>query len=268
MPAHRAAADGAEAFVGGLLGGAIGSAIANQQQRRVVVQERRVVRQRAPQVNSYQREENRRVQTALNYFGFPAGTADGVLGRNSRAAIGQYQAYMGYPPTGVLTEYEKVFLISSYDRAIVGGAHTAQVIATNGQGLRGLWPSLLPVCLALVMLARQPDIGMAFVVAAVFGIQLFLAGLGWGWITAAAGAGITGLWGAYLFYPHFTQRVDGFMDPSQEVYQVDKAMNAVASGGLLGRGIIRFDLRIPGKMTVRLPEVPGDGNLTEPVSES
>jgi cell division protein FtsQ len=40
------------------------------------------------------------------------------------------------------------------------------------------------------------------------------------------------------------------------------------SAGLLGRGIIRFDLRIPGKMTVRLPEVPGDGNLTEPVSES
>jgi cell division protein FtsW len=119
-------------------------------------------------------------------------------------------------------------------------------LLARSQGLRGLWPSLLPVCLALVMLARQPDIGMAFVVAAVFGIQLFLAGLGWGWITAAAGAGITGLWGAYLFYPHFTQRVDGFMDPSQEVYQVDKAMNAVASGGLFGRGpgegVVKFQL--------------------------
>ncbi|WP_159710670.1 FtsW/RodA/SpoVE family cell cycle protein [Geminicoccus flavidas] len=119
-------------------------------------------------------------------------------------------------------------------------------LLARSQGLRGLWPSLLPVCLALVMLARQPDIGMAFVVAAVFGIQLFLAGLGWGWITAAAGAGIGGLWGAYLFYPHFTQRVDGFMDPSQEVYQVDKAMNAVASGGLLGRGpgegVVKFQL--------------------------
>jgi peptidoglycan hydrolase-like protein with peptidoglycan-binding domain len=138
-PAERAAADGAEAFIGGLLGGAIGSAVANQQQRRVVVQERRVVRQRAqPQVNTYQREENRRVQTALNYFGFPAGVADGVLGGNSRSAIGQYQAFMAYPPTGVLTEYEKVFLLSSYDRAVVGGAHTAQVIAANGQGVRGL----------------------------------------------------------------------------------------------------------------------------------
>jgi cell division protein FtsQ len=28
--------------------------------------------------------------------------------------------------------------------------------------------------------------------------------------------------------------------------------------GLLGRGIVRFDLRIPGKMVVRLPRAPGE----------
>lgn len=135
-PADRAAADGAEAFVGGLLGSAIGTAIVNRpQQQRVIVK-----RQAAPRqgINSYQREENRQVQTALNYFGFPAGVADGVLGANSRAAIGQYQGFLGYPPTGVLTEYEKVFLTSSYQRAIVGGPQTAQIIAAGGQGSRGL----------------------------------------------------------------------------------------------------------------------------------
>jgi hypothetical protein len=90
---HTAAAgDAGAAFVGGLLGSAIGSAVVNQQHKRVVVQKRYVPR---TTVNSYQREENRRVQTALNYFGFPAGVADGVLGANSRAAIGQYQAFMG-----------------------------------------------------------------------------------------------------------------------------------------------------------------------------
>ena len=83
--AGAARADGAEAFVGGLLGSAIGTAITNhaqhrQQPQRVVV-EKKYVKQRAPrQVNSYQREENRRVQTALNYFGFTAGPADGVMG--------------------------------------------------------------------------------------------------------------------------------------------------------------------------------------------
>jgi cell division protein FtsQ len=30
------------------------------------------------------------------------------------------------------------------------------------------------------------------------------------------------------------------------------------SAGLLGRGILRFDLRVPGKMIVRLPQVPGE----------
>ncbi len=140
-PAPAVLAQGAEAFVGGLIGSAIGTAITNQNQQRqqpVVVRERTVVRQRAPVVNTYQREENRRVQTALNYFGFPAGTPDGALGPNSRAAIGQYQAHMGYAPTGYLSDYEKAFLISSYDRAIVGGVHVAGMMASSGQGTRGL----------------------------------------------------------------------------------------------------------------------------------
>jgi peptidoglycan hydrolase-like protein with peptidoglycan-binding domain len=140
FPAGKAAADGAEAFVGGLLGSAIGTAIVNQQQqRRVVVQKRYVTpRRQAPVVDTYQRAENRRVQTALNYFGFPAGTPDGVLGRNSRSAIGQYQAFLGYPATGVLSEYERAFLTSSYDRALVGGPQNAQIMASSGQGTRGL----------------------------------------------------------------------------------------------------------------------------------
>ena len=39
------------------------------------------------------------------------------------------------------------------------------------------------------------------------------------------------------------------------------------SAGLLGRGIIRFDLRIPGKMTVRLPRAAGEPILPETPSE-
>jgi cell division protein FtsQ len=40
------------------------------------------------------------------------------------------------------------------------------------------------------------------------------------------------------------------------------------SAGLLGRGILRFDLRIPGKMTVRLPREAGEPIIPEPLSES
>lgn len=36
------------------------------------------------------------------------------------------------------------------------------------------------------------------------------------------------------------------------------------SAGLLGRGIVRFDLRVPGKMIVRLPRAPGEPIVGEP----
>jgi cell division protein FtsQ len=38
------------------------------------------------------------------------------------------------------------------------------------------------------------------------------------------------------------------------------------SSGLLGRGVVRFDLRVPGKMVVRLPRSPGEPILREPTA--
>jgi cell division protein FtsQ len=39
------------------------------------------------------------------------------------------------------------------------------------------------------------------------------------------------------------------------------------SSGLLGRGIVRFDLRVPGKMIVRLPRAPGEPIAADPPQE-
>ena len=125
-------ADAGDALVGGIIGGVIGGAIVNERNKKRTVT-RKVYRE---PVYSAQRAENREVQTALNYFGFPAGTPDGVLGRRSRTAVSQYQSTLGYPPTGYLSEYEKSFLLSSYNRALVGGAVTNQQIASVGT--RGL----------------------------------------------------------------------------------------------------------------------------------
>ena len=38
------------------------------------------------------------------------------------------------------------------------------------------------------------------------------------------------------------------------------------SAGLLGRGIVRFDLRKPGQMVVRLPRAPGEPIVPDPKS--
>ncbi|MHC0053185.1 peptidoglycan-binding domain-containing protein [Actibacterium sp. D379-3] len=136
-PVTRAAADAGDVAAGVLLG-VIGSAAVNSANKKKTTTKKVYV---APSVSSAQRAENREVQTSLNYFGFPAGTPDGVMGRNSRAAVSQYQAFMGYPPTGQLTAYESQFLTSSYHRAIAGGQATLQLASTNPMGLKGVLKS-------------------------------------------------------------------------------------------------------------------------------
>ena len=135
VPGTRAAADFADGLVGGIVGGAVSGLIVNQGNKSRTTTTRRVYR--AP-VDSISRQQVREEQTALNYFGFPAGTPDGVRGRNTRNAVSQFQAHMGYPVTGTLQPYERQFLISAQYRAQSGGMETSQLIAQQGQGTRGL----------------------------------------------------------------------------------------------------------------------------------
>ncbi|MGC9370271.1 MAG: peptidoglycan-binding domain-containing protein, partial [Paracoccaceae bacterium] len=131
IPAGRVSADTGDAIAGAIIGGAIVGAISNAEKKK-----KRTVY--VSPGTAATRAENREVQTSLNYFGFPAGTVDGVMGRNTRNAVAQYQAFMGYPATGQLTQYERDFLVTSYHRAIAGGPATTQLIATNPMGARGL----------------------------------------------------------------------------------------------------------------------------------
>ena len=92
--------------------------------------------------------------------------------------------------------------------------------------------------LAIVaMLVKQPDLGMAVVVAVVWFAQFFMAGLRLYWVAAGALAGARGLVGAYLWLPHVTSRINRFLDPAAgDSYQVNRSIEAFANGGLWGRG--------------------------------
>ncbi len=92
--------------------------------------------------------------------------------------------------------------------------------------------------LALVwLLYKQPDIGMAVVVASVWFAQFFMAGLRLYWVVAGGIIGIGGFVGAYLWLPHVTSRINRFLDPAAgDSYQVDRSIQAFANGGLWGRG--------------------------------
>ena len=115
------------AIVGGLIGGAIMNE-ANKNKRKTY----------SSSANTAARAQNRETQTSLNYFGFPAGTPDGVMGKRSRQAVAQYQAFMGFPATGKLTQYERDFLISSYSRAQIGGPQVIKAMQ-GPNGVRSRW---------------------------------------------------------------------------------------------------------------------------------
>jgi len=111
----------------------------------------------------------------------------------------------------------------------------------------GLWMAVVGLLLA------QPDVGQTFVVTAIFGVQLFLAGLPIALVAIAAGGIVAGFASAYFLFPHVTQRIDAFLDPQAgDRYQITKALEAFLNGGWWGRG--------PGEGTVKryLPDAHAD----------
>ncbi len=105
----------------------------------------------------------------------------------------------------------------------------------------------------VLLLALQPDLGMAAVVTAVWLGQVFLAGLRLRFMAGLAGLAAVGMVAAYLLFPHVASRVDRFLDPdSGDRYQVTTSLEAFENGGLFGRG--------PGEGTVKqvLPDAHAD----------
>lgn len=124
------------AFIGGMLGAAIGS-----QETKA----RPSTRAAAPARSSAEIAEARMMQEALNYFGFPAGTPDGIIGRGTRNAISQYQMFMGFAPTGTILPHERNFLVIAYNRAAMEPLATIQQAMRNPMGLRMLLQSYAQV---------------------------------------------------------------------------------------------------------------------------
>ena len=116
----------------------------------------------------------------------------------------------------------------------------------------GQWIAIALFLAIIALLVKQPDLGMAAVIAAVFFAQLFLAGLRLAWAAAAMSLGAAGLVGAYFAFPHVASRIDRFLYAGGDTYQIDRSREAFMNGGLWGRG--------PGEGTVKqlLPDAHAD----------
>ena len=126
-------------FVKGLIGGMVGAAIVNGAK----AQPSKSKRSTGSVVLSAQRIENRGIQEALNYFGFNAGSPDGILGRKTTQAVSQMQACLGYQITGKLNAFEQQFIKQSYFKAQAGGNETLRLVATMPNGYCGVLQTYL-----------------------------------------------------------------------------------------------------------------------------
>jgi len=91
--------------------------------------------------------------------------------------------------------------------------------------------------LLVFLLIRQPDFGQSFLLTLCFGAVFFYAGLSLAWMLFLTLASIGGAVAAFSFMPHVRDRVTRFLNPEgADTYQTDKALEAIANGGLFGRG--------------------------------
>lgn len=141
VPAQHVAADTGD-FLGGVVTGVIGTIIVNEATKNkpprtttTVVNPTRTV---VVTPDSPQRAANRVTQTALNYFGFNAGGADGIFGPRTASAVQAYQSFMQFPVVGKLTNFERDVLVAAYNRGQAGDFETLQLINTNPLGVRAL----------------------------------------------------------------------------------------------------------------------------------
>jgi rod shape determining protein RodA len=98
------------------------------------------------------------------------------------------------------------------------------------------------MALPTVLVFRQPDLGTALVFVAILLGMLFMSGASLGWMGLLAAAAI-GAAPVVVGMLHEYQRqrlfcfLDPYADPQGACYQLVQALNAVGSGGWIGRGL-------------------------------
>ena len=107
----------------------------------------------------------------------------------------------------------------------------------KGDGIPGVSIAFCLYLLAVALLLVQPDVGHTILITIAFGAAFFVAGVPMRWIAGMLAAATAGLTTIYFTFDHVASRVHKFLSPAaSDTHQIDRAQEAIAAGGLLGRG--------------------------------
>lgn len=107
----------------------------------------------------------------------------------------------------------------------------------KGQGVPGVSIAFGLLILSAILLLIQPDFGQTMLITSAFAFVFWIAGMPMIWILLLPVTAAILLGGGYFMFSHVASRFDRFFNPSgSDTHQVDRAMEAIANGGLFGRG--------------------------------
>jgi cell division protein FtsW len=107
----------------------------------------------------------------------------------------------------------------------------------KGQGVPGVSVAFGLYAISVALLLIQPDLGQTVLITIAFGAAFWMAGVPLSWVMIMGVASVAGLSSTYFFLPHVAARVDKFFSPEKaDTHQIDRAAEAIAAGGMFGRG--------------------------------
>lgn len=109
----------------------------------------------------------------------------------------------------------------------------------KGEGVPGMSIAFGLYGLTAALLVIQPDIGQTLLITTAFGAVFFMAGVPLRWMAGLAGMAVVGFIAIYLSVDHVRDRIGTFLGGGEaaDSYQLDRAHEAIAAGGLVGRGV-------------------------------
>ena len=108
------------------------------------------------------------------------------------------------------------------------------------QGINGRNFYLIALIISFIVVSGliilQPDFGMTFLIFLTFFSQLFIAGLSIYLVIFALFSLCMLSFLSYYFFDHVQRRIETFLNPAADTYQIDLSMRAFKSGGFFGKG--------------------------------